>query len=284
MMRKFSILTGAVVGLAAGCFALPSKSEQAQGRASFNQLVPFQGDGFSGIKLPIADADISQIFSRPDGGLVIRFTARKDGQLYSGFYDVRSNKRLSQNLELEMAHNNQISFDIIKSNNLKAIYPFPLVDITSDLSVQGDASNRGCAFPYYDSVGFYSHHRKTSSIAILIRLPKRQTHDFSCEYAENSPPRPAKVKFEPIAPSFYLDGQHGFYVKNGPYLIHFDRNGHSKFFAGRNDIVSLPGGRLDDFARRAESSNSRSWQPFIDEADRVIEKAVSDQGGRPPKQ
>jgi hypothetical protein len=256
----------------------------AQAQASFNQLIPFQGDKFSGIKLPIPDSNISQVFSRPDGGLVIHFTARSNGRLYSGFYDVRSNKRLRQNLEYEMAHNNQIIFDIIKSNNLKTIYPFPGVDIDKNVTVEGYSPNTGCEFPYYDSVVFRKAHDKISSIAILVRLPKPETHKFSCEYAENAPPRPARVKFEPVGYSFYLDGQHGFYVKTGPYLIRFDRSGRSQFFAGRNDIVVLPGGRFDTIAGKAQDSNARSWQPFVNQAEQVIDRAVADQGGRSVRQ
>jgi hypothetical protein len=242
---------------------------------------------FSGIELPQYgdDVEVSTLFSRPDGGIVIKYHYRRAGVFLTDYYDVSAERRLVPQIEAQLAHSHAAAVQIEKANGLKPILPMLRLDLGGQVTVEqeGAGFEEGCSWPYLNpTFSLSSNGKKVFTGIIFVRLKKPQRVIFKCKYEADVQPPPATIRYGNPTMDLYPDGRGGFYgvLFELPYVIHFDHSGRTKYFLGRNDLIEMPSGPIEAVASKAGSlPGGSSWQPSLNEAERLVDRAAKAQQG-----
>ncbi|HEY2049065.1 MAG TPA: hypothetical protein VGH03_06965 [Caulobacteraceae bacterium] len=238
---------------------------------------------FLGVELPRYGREVKvlRLFHRPNGGIVVKYSYRNAGALLVDYYDIDGMRRLAPQIEAQLAQSNELGFQLEKSNGLKPILPMPRLDLGGHVIVEEEGfAENGCSWPYRSTFAVISNGKIVSTASILVRLQSPARREFGCAYEADIQPPAAMLKYGNPPVSLYPDGRGGFYgvLFDLPYVIHFDHSGKSGYFLRRRDLIEMPSTHIDPIASKATSlPPGASWQPTINEAERLIDRAATAQ-------
>lgn len=239
------------------------------------QTLPANQDG---IEIPEFGRNISieNVFVTKDRHLVLDFRYDENGIAQEDFYDTQNWQRLFPKQASQIAHDNQLRTRLASAAGLVEV-PMQRAFSRNGISVSTEnSSTEKCAWPY--------------SISLVIKAPGKESIRRSIATHKNPPSTKSYIRFcgsgdETLTTKYntsdirlFSDGKDGFFAQPAKtaFLIHFDRNGDSKFFSGRSDIVLVQSEALQSLIDEVPHSKLPE-QTFIERMDELLDNTASKQ-------
>jgi hypothetical protein len=266
-MMSLAVFGGTIV-LAVG-FSMPGFAETVAD-ASSGYAIPLYGE----------DVEIINTYQAPDGHFVFDFWYKGNGRLKEDFYDTAVRDRLFKNQESSIANDDAVHDALVKKRRLikisPALYSVQLSDNTKAHDSYTDG--RTCHWPYVNALAVGTQDIPFVQESVFMPLDRPRTKNYRRDCEEASGMAALTVKYRNGVGEFIADRDGGFWaiISESRYAIHFDRDGKSGFFDGRNDIVLVPAGQLIKLRDQADKSR-QNQQSFLDRQEDIIDSALRDQ-------
>jgi hypothetical protein len=228
----------------------------------------------SGYKIPHygSDVKIGRVFEGPTGTLVLNFIYTENGKVKSDYYDTAAKERLFPNQESELANSVDLGKRLESAAGLKQLLPTIELALRNGTIIDNRYLVGGtlCVWPYSSAlhIDYFSGRSTEKIIAIKKHKPTGDKYYRPCRGPDFVD---LVTKYKIPGMGYYSDGRDGFWAQVEEYFIHFDANGNSSFFDGRDDVVLVnPAQNLTQFGSDSLYV-TMSDQTMIDKSDTFLD-------------
>ena len=229
------------------------------GTAADHIPVPTNG----GYVVPIygENEEIFDLYRSPNGHIASLFCYGDRGSYKCDFYDTQTKKRLFPEQEVALAHTPFLKIAPVGYEKIGTHFPNPATAPHGNkVGYAYEGTQKGCP-PYYQTLTIQRAGLAPQKFTLLQKLSKPAVWHLSGICGTGH----ALIHYHGLTMHFIAVDDTGFYaaIYGYPARIHFDWNGHSKFFAGREDIIFVPSEELRQIL-------DKNWQDRIGNAETVI--------------
>jgi len=222
-------------------------------------------------------------FVAPDGHMVFETDSFDDGAVRINYYDTETGWMLPEDLTSRQAAIEQDK--TFAQDGYSKLEHLPMITLSDGTKVFNFVDTKGVCFHPY--AAFITIQRPDASViqrALYFKLDQPETINAADD--ESTAPHPILAShtcghkstlmrsFSQEPAFFFADNAGGFFALISRYAIHFDGNGNTGFFNGRENPILLS---FEDTAQLrgvlTQANDSRKPQAVINTANVLIERA-----------